>query len=178
MSSGSFDNLFLFVWFCAELLMVCIGSMYLIANNAHPNDTSFAKMWVVRILTWLGFTMVCLPLLLVHLDVTYNKGLEFVDDSDNKYRNVWLLEILMQAAFVWVICPLVIVYYESNERHTMTRRIIKALKAQMPVFLFMIFFTTITALLMRDIYIPVSIAQQVFGKEPNYTDHENFDDRG
>jgi len=126
---GSIDSIFLYAWFGAELFIICIASVYFLANNAHPNDTAFAKMWATRILTWLGFTLVPLPLILMHLDVTYNKTSVYVDDKDNKYRVIWLIEILLQSAYVWIICPLVLVYYESNERHALSRRIIKALKA-------------------------------------------------
>jgi hypothetical protein len=71
---GSFDSIFLYTWFGAQLFIISIGSIYFLANNAHPNDTAFAKKWLVRVLTWLGFTLILLPLILMHLDVTYNKN--------------------------------------------------------------------------------------------------------
>lgn len=172
------DAIFLYSWFIAELFIVCVGNIFMIATLAHPKDTPFARRWIIRLATWAGFTFLFIPLLLVHLDVKYSSKLTEEEHLHNKYRTVWLLEILIQSAFVWVLCPLCIVFYESNERQELIKRIIRALKAQMPLFIIMILFTVITSLLMRDIWIPAEIAKEVFNKQPNFVDPENTDVNG
>ena len=67
------------------------------------------------------------PLLLVHLDVTYHLDASHSDHENMAgYRDTWLVVILIQSVYVWIICPLTIVYYEGNERDSITKRIKKA----------------------------------------------------
>ena len=84
------DILFLYAWFMAELLIILLANIYLIASYSHPNDTNFAKQWPVRILTLIGFCLMYFPLLIVHLDVTQSQ----INDSEYQFRNAWLAEIL------------------------------------------------------------------------------------
>jgi hypothetical protein len=164
-----FDSIFLIVWTLATLFIILVGNLFLIANLAHPNDTCFGKWWVNRIVIWAGFTILYTPLLLVNLDVKSN---------DDYYRPWWFFIILIQSAFVWIVCPLMIIYYEGNENHTIRQRVLRALKTQMPVFVFLFFITIVTYFFANNAYIPEAIAKRVLGVEPNYTQENNLDEKG
>ena len=57
-----------------------------------------------------------------------------------------------------------IVFYESNERDPIMKRVTKALKAQLPLFLFLLLFIMISSFTMRESYIPEQIAIDDFGQ--------------
>ena len=67
-TSQSINNLMSFIWFSVELFIIAIFLVYLIAEYAHPNDTSFGSMKVSRFVVWLGFFTSFIPLLFVLID--------------------------------------------------------------------------------------------------------------
>ena len=102
--------------------------IYMIAEFAHPNDTNFGKSIISRVVIWLGFTMSFVPIMLVHLDYEDSIEQSGQDMNKNKFNTLWLILIFFQSSYVFVICPLMIVFYESNERLSIIRRVVKALK--------------------------------------------------
>jgi hypothetical protein len=56
-----------------------------------------------------------------------------------------------------------IVYYEGNEKDTIINRVIKALKAQMPLFFGMAFFIIVTGFFTRKVYFPEEVAIRMLG---------------
>lgn len=56
-----------------------------------------------------------------------------------------------------------LVYYESNERLKIIERVYKSIKAQLPLFLFIILFTVLTGVFAREAYIPTALALSTFG---------------
>lgn len=88
---------------------------------------------------------------------------------------------MMQSSYVWIICPLLIIYYEGNEKWTIQQRIKRAVKAQMPFFCFLIFWTVSTYFLVPEIYLPKEVASMILHPQgelkelltigkPNYID--------
>ena len=146
------------MWFLAQVSIVALAMLYLIAELAHHNDTAFGKSLISRTVIWLGLTMSCIPMILVHVDFEQTIHLENYSQSSSAMQSIWLLLIFVQGVYVFAICPLMIVFYESNERLTIVRRIIKSLKTQMPVFVSIILFIILTAFFARDVWIPEKIA--------------------
>ena len=66
------DNIFFGVWTGAQFLIVLIACLYMYATLAHPNDTAFASLKVMRFLVWFGFIMAFVPMLLVNVDVFFH----------------------------------------------------------------------------------------------------------
>ena len=91
------------------------------------------------------------------------------------FINLWQSIVLLQAIYVWIICPLMIVYYEGNEKDTIIKRVEKAIKAQLPVFLAIIAFIFITGYIARDVWVPELVALEHLGYQSNY---EEVDDAG
>lgn len=72
--------------------------------------------------------------------------------------------VLFQSAMVWVVCPIMVFYYESNDKLRVYERIKRAIKIQLPRFLFIILFTVITAFLSRESTIPYEYAEKTFNR--------------
>ena len=113
-----------FIWFSTELFVVAILLIYLIAEYAHPHDTSFGSMKLSRFLVWLGFFNSFVPLLFVMIDSNNSRIEEPLDISW-----AWNLIAGTQGIYVWIICPLSIVYYQGNERESVVTRLKNAFKA-------------------------------------------------
>jgi len=56
-----------------------------------------------------------------------------------------------------------LVYYESNERLKIIERVYKSIKAQLPLFFFIILFTVLTGVFARKAYVPTDLAISTFG---------------
>lgn len=125
------DNMFLLGWFFTEVLMIGVLNIYLIAHYAHPNDTSFGSHKLTRFVCWIGFTIVYIPILLVHLDFDYYKNHPDYKNPFNStqiFEYIWIGAIMLQSIFVWIICPLAIVFYSANERLSFHQRLIRSIK--------------------------------------------------
>lgn len=63
------NEVILYVWAIAEILIVSILAAYALINLAHPGDLPLAKTACARFLVWVGFVFMFLPILMVYLDV-------------------------------------------------------------------------------------------------------------
>jgi hypothetical protein len=73
-----------------------------------------------------------------------------------------------QLLYCFVICPISILIYESDPNLPVCRRIGKAIKVQLPVFISIIFMITVTQLFFSVYRLPSYVAEQ-YGLEINYT---------
>jgi hypothetical protein len=70
------DEVLLYVWAGAEILIVAILAAYALINLAHPGDLPLAKTACARFLIWAGFVFMFLPILMVYLDVIACSGIK------------------------------------------------------------------------------------------------------
>ena len=72
----------------------------------------------------------------------------------------------MQLIYVWIVCPLTTVFYGANENETLGKKIFKAIKVQMPMFLSLLLLTVPTYFMLNGVNIPEKEASY-YGFESN-----------
>ena len=132
--------------------------MYAIAYLGHSNETPFGDSKFSKLIVWFGMTIGFIPIFLVTLDAGVNSS----GNHLHIFRDLWITLGIMDGAYVFIICPLMIAYYEGNENQAIITRVQRAVRSQLPMFLFILLFAVITSFIMRNVYVPEEIAWEVF----------------
>ena len=86
-------------------------------------------------------------------------------ESITRFKPVWMSVVLFQSAMIWIVCPLMVFYYESNDKLRVYERIKRAIKIQLPRFVFILLFGIITAFLSRESHVPFEFGQRTYNRE-------------
>jgi LMBR1 domain-containing protein 1 len=77
--------------------------------------------------------------------------------------------VCLQLIYVWVICPITIALYESDENDPICKRILFALRIQLPMFFFLLLLAIPTFFFLNKVTVPSEYASTI-DCEVNYTD--------
>lgn len=114
---------------------------------------------VAKIAVFFGFMISFCQILSVQFDVVFTKyGISI--------ELYWYSLQVIQLCYVFIICPLLLLYYEGNEHEPIFKRLINAIKVQLPMFLFLIFMITVSFFGMPDYYLKQDVAV-MYGYELN-----------
>ena len=66
---------------------------------------------------------------------------------------------MCQVIYVWIICPLTFVYYGSNEDVNLSKRLVGAIKVQLPMFITLFLLAIPTYIWLNQTVIPKELAE-------------------
>ena len=139
-----------------QFAFVCIYFLYKQASLSHPQDTDFGNSWFAKIIVYLGMVLSMAGIIYVQADLVLTKNTQNSKDFNEK---MWQGIILLQLIYVWIICPLTFVYYGSNEDVNLSKRLVGAVKVQLPMFVALFLLAIPTYLWLNETKIPKKWAE-------------------